>query len=171
MPNLPLKRGLLAGLALLLLGAGPVSAHTALTGSDPAEGASLSVAPTSITLKFNENVGNSPQVAVTSPDGTALKVTDVSAVDQQVTAKVEQIGQRGTFALSFRVVSADGHPVTDTIRYDVTTGTAVKQVAVKDDPTFLHRHRGHLFWGILAAALAIALLLSPLRKRHDTDHP
>lgn len=171
MPSLLLKRGLLAGLVLLVLGAGPVSAHAALTGSDPADGASLAAEPSQVTLDFNENIGSSAKVAVTAPDGTAIDVTKVRAVDRQVTAAVASVGQRGTYTLSFRVVSTDGHPVSDTIKYDVTTGKAVKQVATGDEPDFLHRHRSHLIWGVLAAIVAIALLLLPLRKRHDTDHP
>ncbi|MFI5428394.1 copper resistance protein CopC [Aeromicrobium sp. UC242_57] len=155
---------------LLVLGAGPVSAHTSLTGSDPADGASLDVAPSSITLDFNENIGARPQVAVTAPDGKPVKVTNIKAVNNQITADVADVGQRGTYALAFRVVSADGHPVSTTLTYEVTTGSAVEQVKAPKQQDFLHRHRSHLFWGILAAAVAIGLLLAPLRKRHDSDN-
>lgn len=170
MRNLPLVRALLLAVTLLVLGTGPVSAHTALTGSDPADGSTFATAPERVTLTFNENVGNSSQVAVTAPDGTLVDVTDIAAVDNQVTASVADVNQRGTYSLSYRVISADGHPVSATLTYDVTTGSAVKQVDAKPQEDFLHRHRSHLFWGILAAAVAIGLLLAPLRKRHDTDN-
>jgi methionine-rich copper-binding protein CopC len=142
-------RVVLLGLAAILLGAGPVSAHAALAGTDPEDGTSLATAPTSITFTFNENIGTPAYVAVT--------------------ASVADVDQRGTYSASYRVVSADGHPVTGTIRYDVTTGRTVTQVEAPDDDTFLHRHSAHFFWGILAAVVAIALLLAPLRRRHDAD--
>lgn len=170
MRNQFIIRGLLAGLALLVLGAGPASAHTALVGSDPADGAALTTSPSTITLEFNENIGSTTQVAVIAPDGTAVKVTGVKAVDNKVTANVADVGQRGKYAMSYRVVSADGHPVSATLSYDVTTGTEVKQVEVKKQEDFLHRHRSHLFWGVLAAAVAIGLLLAPMRKRHDSNN-
>lgn len=157
-------------LGLSGVGAGPASAHTALVGSDPAAGSTLSTAPASVALEFNENIGSSPQVAVVAPDGNPVKVTNIQAIDQRVTADVADAGQRGTYSLSFRVVSADGHPVTGTIKYDVTTGSVVKQVDTPKNEGFIHRHRSHLFWGILAAAVAIGLLLAPLRKRHDSDN-
>lgn len=171
-----LIRSLLAGLALPIilglsgLGAGPASAHTALVGSDPANGSTLPTAPARIALDFNENIGSEPQVAVIAPDGTPVKVSNIQAIDQQVTADVADVGQRGTYSLSYRVVSADGHPVMATVKYEVTTGSTVKQVDTPKSEGFIHRHRSHLFWGILAAAIAIGLLLAPLRKRHDPDN-
>lgn len=130
----------------------------------------MTTAPASIALDFNENIGGSPQVALAAPDGTQVLVTNIQAIDRQVTADVADVGQRGTYALSYRVVSADGHPVTATVKYEVTTGTVVKQVEAPKSEGFIHRHRSHLFWGILAAAVAIGLLLAPLRKRHDPDN-
>ena len=168
MRNVVLLRGILAGLVLTVLVAGPASAHAALVGSDPAEGASLTAAPATATLTFNENVGNG-QLAVQAPDGSTVAVADVRATDNRLTATIDDAGQRGTYSLSYRVVSADGHPVTGTIAFDVTTGRTVTQVDAPADESFIHRHSSHFFWGILAAVVAIVLLLAPLRRRHDAD--
>jgi methionine-rich copper-binding protein CopC len=160
-------RGAVLGLALLVLGSGPASAHASLVGSDPKDGSSRATAPTTITLTFNENVGNPAFIAVTAPDGTKVKVSGTTAVDNTVTAIVADVDMKGRFTASYRVVSADGHPVEGTLNYAVTTGRTVKQVDTTESETFLHRHSAHLFWGILAAAIAIALLLMPLRRRDD----
>ena len=154
---------------LVLLAAGPAAAHASLTGSTPAAGSTLDTAPATVELDFNENVGNA-DVVVTAPDGTEVGVSEVEAVDRQVTATVADVDQAGTYTLSFRVVSADGHPIQDSLRYDVTAGQAVQQ---QDPPAdtqqgFVHRHRSHIFWGVLAAAVAVGLLLMPLRDREDT---
>jgi methionine-rich copper-binding protein CopC len=167
--NVVVLRGALLGLALLVSVSGPASAHAALVGSDPADGSSLAAAPTTISFAFNENVAKPAYVAVAAPDGSQVAVTDIRAIDKSVTATVDDVDQRGTYSASYRVVSADGHPVTGTVTYDVTTGRTVTQVEGPKDDGFLHRHSSHLFWGILAAIVAIALLLAPLRRRHDAD--
>jgi methionine-rich copper-binding protein CopC len=166
--NLVPLRGILLGLAVLLAGAGPASAHAALIGSDPGDGSSLAATPTSITLTFNENVGNG-QLAVQAPDGSAVKVIGTRTVDNALSATIPDVDQKGTYSASYRVVSADGHPVTGTLTYAVTVGRAVTQVDAPEEETFIHRHSSHLFWGVLAAIVAIALLLAPLRRRHDPD--
>jgi methionine-rich copper-binding protein CopC len=173
--NLVLRRGILLGLVVPIalamggIGAGPASAHAALVGSDPADGTSSATAPTTITFTFNENIAQPAYIAVQAPDGTQVEVTDVRAVDEAVTATVADVDQRGTYSASYRVVSSDGHPVTGTITYAVTTGRSVTQVEAPAEETFLHRHSSHLIWGVLAAVVAIALLLAPLRRRHDAD--
>ncbi len=175
MRNIVLLRGIIAGLVLPVvfvtagLGSGPASAHAALVGSDPGDGSSLAAAPTSMTFTFNENVAQPAYVAIAAPDGSQVRVTDVRAVDDTVTATLADVGQKGTFSASFRVVSADGHPVTGTLTYDVTVGETVTQVKAPEQQTFIHRHSSHFIWGILAAVVAIALLLAPLRRRHDAD--
>lgn len=169
MRNFFAVRGILLVLVLIVLGSGPASAHAALVGSDPEDGTSLESAPTSITLTFNENIAKRAFVAVTAPDGTQLDVRDIRAVDRTVTATVAVGDQKGRYSASYRVVSADGHPVTGTLTYDVATGRTVSQVDAPKEETFIHRHRSHIFWGILAAVVAIALLLAPLRRHDDAD--
>jgi methionine-rich copper-binding protein CopC len=173
--NAVLLRGTVLGVVLPVLlaaaglGAAPASAHAALVGSDPADGSTQAVAPSRITLTFNQNVGQPADVAVAAPDGTQVDVTMVRAVGADLTATVADVGQRGTYRASYRIVSADGHPVTGTVTYEVTTGRTVTAAPAPDQESFVHRHSSHFFWGILAAVVAIALLLAPLRRRHDPD--
>ncbi|WP_153911251.1 MULTISPECIES: copper resistance CopC family protein [Aeromicrobium] len=170
-----LLRGVLVGLAVPVLlvtgglGSGPAGAHAALIGSDPESGSTLAAAPTTITLRFNEAVGNPAFVAVTAPDGSKVEVSDISAVDRTVEATVEDVDQSGRYSAAYRIMSTDGHPVTGTITYDVAAGRAVAQADKPQEQTFLHRHRGHLLWGILAAVVAVVLLLAPVRRRDDAD--
>lgn len=163
MRNLVLRAALLSS-SLVLLGSGPASAHASLVGSDPEDGATLDAAPTAISFTFNENIGNPAYIAVTAPDGSTIDVGTVRAVDQKVTTTLADVDQKGRYTAAYRVVSADGHPVEGTIHYSTTTGRTVTQIDPPEKETFVHRHSAHLFWGILAAALAIALLLAPLRR-------
>lgn len=154
----------------IVLGAGPAAAHASLTGSDPEDGATLETSPTSITFTFNENIGNPAYVAVRAPNGGKVTVSKVSAVDSLVTATLAATDQKGRYTATYRVVSADGHPVEGTIEWTTTTGQTVKQVDPPAEKSFVHRHRSHFFWGILAAAVAIALLLAPLRGKDDQSN-
>jgi methionine-rich copper-binding protein CopC len=147
----------------------PASAHAVLVGTDPKDGASFAAAPNRITLTFNENIGTPAFIAVQSPDGKKVTTSKATAIDHKITATVTDVDKRGRYAVSYRVVSADGHPVEGTFHYSVTTGQKVDQVNSSDESSFVHRHSAHLFWGILAAAIAIALLLTPLTRRHDED--
>jgi len=155
------------GLLTLLLGAGPASAHAGLAGSDPEDGARLQTLPSSVTFTFSENVGNA-FIAVTAPDGSTVEISAVSAVDREISATLTDPDQKGVYSASYRIVSADGHPVAGTITFTVLTGQEVSQVAVDStQESFFDRHLGHVVWGVLAGLAAIALIVWPMRRRDD----
>lgn len=158
------------GLLTLVVGVGPASAHAGLSGTDPEDGARLQSMPSTITFTFTENIGNA-FVAVTAPDGTAVQVAEPDAVDRRVTASLADPEQRGTYSASYRVVSADGHPVAGTVTFDVTTGEQVTQVAAEssqgESEGFFDRHVNHVIWGGLAGIAALVLILLPLRRSND----
>lgn len=108
---------LAAVVAISLLGllsfAGPASAHTELTGSDPADGATLLTAPASVALTFNEQVQNfAATVVVTGPDGQTYTADDATLGGMTVTAPLAPLGSAGIYTVAYRIVSADDHPVT-----------------------------------------------------------
>jgi copper transport protein len=110
------------GLAILLvcwacLAAAPAAwGHASLLRSDPADGAMVAAPPAAITLSFNEPV--SPLVfRLIGPDGSAVAPA-VTAQDTTVTVTPPPL-RPGTHALSWRVVSADGHPVGGTLVFSV----------------------------------------------------
>jgi methionine-rich copper-binding protein CopC len=155
------------GLLTLLLAAGPASAHAGLAGSNPEDGARLQTLPSSVTFTFSENVGNA-FIAVTAPDGSAVEISAVSAVDREISASLTDPDQKGVYSASYRIVSADGHPVAGTITFTVLTGQEVSQVAVDStQESFFDRHLGHVMWGVLAGLAAIALIAWPMRRRDD----
>jgi methionine-rich copper-binding protein CopC len=153
--------------AVVLLAAAPASAHATLIRTDPADGSELATAPRTVSLTFSENVG-SAFVAVTAPDGSPVHTSHVRSVDEKVTASVASTDQRGRYTLAYRVVSADGHPVSGTITFRTTTGRAVTQADQPSDESFVHRHRSHLVIGILAGLVAIGLILAPLFRRRTS---
>ncbi|WP_460407174.1 copper resistance CopC family protein [Actinophytocola sediminis] len=97
------------------------AAHTELTGSDPAEGARVATAPSQLTLTFTEPVDpTKATVRVTANDGTAWQVGTITATDATLTVPVTPAGPAGPYAIDYRIISADGDPVTGAVRFTLT---------------------------------------------------
>lgn len=110
-----------------LLFAGPASAHAGVVSSDPTDGSRLKAAPHTVTITFSENVGlgNVGYLHVTDTDGKRVDARAAyhpngknSVVADDLKAGLGQ----GTYTASFRVVSADSHPVSGTVRFVVGNG-------------------------------------------------
>jgi methionine-rich copper-binding protein CopC len=107
----------LTGLAV----ATPASAHDVLVSSTPANGASVA-APRMVTFVFNDVVLNKfAKVVVTGPDHKEYQDGAPRVVDTSVSVDVKPLSVTGQYTASYRIVSADGHPVADDITFTVTT--------------------------------------------------
>ncbi|RMI39724.1 copper resistance protein CopC [Actinomadura harenae] len=96
----------------------PASAHTALKSSDPAAGAKIA-SPAKITLTYAEPVGY-PKIVLTDASGGRHEAGSARAVDNVVTEDVKGPLPNGVYTVGWRVVSADGHPVTGDFTFTVT---------------------------------------------------
>ncbi|SHE65230.1 copper resistance CopC family protein [Streptoalloteichus hindustanus] len=124
---------LLAGLALVL-GAGPALAHNVLVSSDPKEGATLESGPRQVKLVFDQPVqqsaggANLNTVTITGPDGRHYRAEEAKVDGTAVTAALDALGPAGQYTVGYRILSADGHPVSGSVKFTVTaagTGTPV----------------------------------------------
>lgn len=112
-------------LLALLFGLGiaaPASAHDFLVSSNPANGSSVSTSLSKVTLSFNDIVlskPSAPQVEVVGPDGKHYETGCATAIDRDVSAPVA-LGPSGTYVVTWRIVSADGHPVSTSISFHYT---------------------------------------------------
>ncbi|PTA45561.1 copper resistance CopC family protein [Micromonospora sp. RP3T] len=119
--------------AALLLPATPASAHNALQTATPAQDARLTTAPTSVTLRFIQQL-NPEFTTIVLSDADRRKVpTGAPAVGGTTgTITVDQPLPNGTYTVAYRVVSADGHPVQGSYRFtvaDPTTGSTAPDAA------------------------------------------
>jgi copper resistance protein C len=121
---------LLTGLALLF-GSAPAWAHSQLETSDPASGTSVAAAPQKVSLTFNEPVQPGfTVITVIGPDGDDYHSGDISEVDDTVSVGVLPLGPAGPYFIGYRVVSADGHPISGSVVFTLTTAGAGSGVAV-----------------------------------------
>ncbi|MFZ3569317.1 copper resistance protein CopC [Streptomyces sp. BH097] len=123
----------LAVTGALLAGGAPASAHAALTGSDPKQGAVVDSAPKKVSLTFSESVAISDgAVRVLDPAGKRVddgKITHPGGTTYAV--GLHSGLPDGTFTIAYQVVSADSHPVAGA--YTFSVGAPSKTSAVVTD--------------------------------------
>ncbi|MGA6170159.1 copper resistance CopC/CopD family protein [Streptomyces sp. NPDC012600] len=110
---------------LLLAGAGPASAHAALTGSDPQDGAVVATAPKEVTLTFSE--------AIAVGDGS-IRVLDPSSKRADTGAEPKDLSDGstvrygvdlhpglpdGTYTVAWQAISADSHPISGAFTFSI----------------------------------------------------
>lgn len=109
---------LLAGL-LGVLAAPPAAAHTRLVRSLP--GADGTVAgPDKVGLVFSEPVRAKPLTVVVADAGHGSYAGTPRVTGSTVTVPLADALPAGRYTVSYRVVSADGHPVADTFGFTST---------------------------------------------------
>jgi len=93
-------------------------AHATLLSALPAEGVTLPAPPATMRLDFNEPV--SPLVMrLVRPTGQVATLTNVTAENKSVNIGPPDMPDLGTYVLSWRVISADGHPVGGVVTFSV----------------------------------------------------
>ena len=107
---------------LVLVGApGSASAHSALIGTIPADGETFATAPATITLQFNEEpLDGMVDLAVTDASGAFVATSTAAVTGTEVALPWPGTIGAGDYTVAYRVVSADGHPITGTITFTYT---------------------------------------------------
>jgi copper transport protein len=110
----------------------PARAHASLVASEPPAGATLATAPATLRLDFNEPV--SPLVVrLVGPGGEAVTAA-VKAENSTLTITPAPL-RLGTHVLSWRVISADGHPVGGAVMFSIGAPTTSPALGTLDtDP-------------------------------------
>ena len=111
----------LVALAALLLAPAVANAHSHVLFSEPADKAVVDTAPTQLRLLFSGNVSVQPgSIQVFDPEGARVDrgspTTPGNAA--RVTQRLAATAQ-GTYGVSYRVSSEDGHVITGTLTFSV----------------------------------------------------
>lgn len=128
---------LIAGLFGAL--SGTASAHAALTGSDPKDGAVVEVAPKDITLTFSEQIAmGDNSIRVLDPSSKRVDVAKTRDLSDGGTVRyavdLKPGLPDGTYTVAWQAVSTDSHPVSGAFTFSVgapskTTATVSGQEA------------------------------------------
>lgn len=110
---------------LMLAGAGAASAHAALTGSDPQDGAVVATAPKEVTLSFSEAIAvGDGSIRILDPSG---KRADTGAAPRDLSdGSTVRYGVElhsglpdGTYTVAWQATSADSHPISGAFTFSI----------------------------------------------------
>ena len=111
---------LVAAAAVALAPAAAASAHDYLVSSTPAANSTVADALPRVTLDFDDIVldsgGHGALVQVTDASGRNFE-TGCATVDGRSVSAPVALGAPGAYRVTWQVVSADGHPVSDSIQF------------------------------------------------------
>src|SRR5690625_1792159 len=125
---LGLALAMCAAIALSVLWAVPASAHAQLLESDPPDGEQLDEAPASVELTFNEHIEQiGSQVVITDADGTEVQDGDPLIEGPTLTQDLSEERPAGEYTVQWRVVSADGHPVSGEFTFEAAAAAGTDQ--------------------------------------------
>ncbi|MDR7322267.1 copper transport protein [Catenuloplanes niger] len=124
----------LGALAVFVGPASPASAHAVLQRTTPATQSVVQTAPGDVKLTFSEGVSPvSGKIQVIAPNGDRVggdPRAEGSTLIIPITAD-----QRGTYLVSYRVISADSHPVSGAFTFSVGATSAVPALTDDGDET------------------------------------
>lgn len=137
----------------------PAAGHAALVNSSPPSGAMLDQAPDHVLLQFNEPV-SALVVRLLRPDGEVTELAGEPAPPNGLSLSLPSLHEKGAYALSWRVVSTDGHPVGGSVMFslgaqDAAAHTIQEADWARDGAIWLVRWFSYGLW-ILGAGLAVA---------------
>lgn len=109
------------------------SAHNVLVDSSPKDGSTVAEAPSTVELVFDQPVQNEfEQVAVLDADETHYEQGEPEVVGSSVSQAISDLPE-GDYVVSYRIISADGHPVDGSIEFAVGTSGGHNATAGAED--------------------------------------
>jgi copper transport protein len=111
-PAGPVLRALVIALGLVAIVPAAAAAHASLESTAPANDQVVPSAPDAVTMQFSEPITVAfGGVKVFDPSGDPLDGVDTDADSKTLTIDLPSGMEDGSYAVSWRAISADGHPV------------------------------------------------------------
>ena len=154
----------------------PALAHTSLELSTPSNNQSIEFMPTDLSATFDEDLIEIEGEVVNtlelqSADGTNYLLSAATIAGPVVSAKVGDAEYpAGNYLLKYRVVSADGHPVSGEISFSTQSATTIgampsEPVTTSYVPEPVDSSTNTLFFILGGLMLLVGILFGIKRKR------
>jgi methionine-rich copper-binding protein CopC len=168
-----LARPLLA-LIFLLIAPQSALAHTSVIDTTPLYKSTLTSMPSEISIRFTDQlmtIGDNPvnKISVSAPDSQEVSIVKTTVAGNLLSVTLGDDSYiDGTYIVSYRVVSADGHVISGSYDLYLNKPGRTSPVAT-DQPTiehssFFHVHQTHIAW---AGAILILIILWAIYRRFD----
>jgi len=125
------KTALALTLALLLTSSAvPALAHAQLAGANPKGNSTITALPKFITLLFSDDLMTvSPennQIQVTDAKGRRADVGTTTVMGNKVQTALKPGLATGTYIITYRVLSEDGHPISANYKFTYSKKSKIK---------------------------------------------
>lgn len=147
-------------LCALTLGSSVAHAHADLDRSSPEDRAALTTSPERIELVFNEPVTLLDDTSILGAKNVAY---DAVVEGRTVTLRPQEALTDGSWAVSWKVISADGHPIGGVLRFTIGKNTPTATTAAtggadrRSEPLIQDRALEALTWIFLTGAATFLL--------------
>ena len=138
-------------------------AHAGLVSSNPAENSTIQSFPSEIILTFNEDlmtIGEKQvsKFSIHKPDHELVQIGKFKIDKGTISAAVKESDlPTGTYKIYYRVISADGHPVSGVLKFNYKEASNEKEIVVLKSFDFSHFWHLHS-WHTIEAIAVIALI-------------
>jgi methionine-rich copper-binding protein CopC len=158
-----LAKAMLVSLTILIATPLTSHAHTGLVSSSPAENSTIQSFPSEIILTFNEDlmtIGEKQvsKFSIHKPDHELVQIGKFKIDKGTISAAVKESDlPTGTYKIYYRVISADGHPVSGVLKFNYKVASSEKEIVVLKSFDFSHFWHLHS-WHTIEAIAVIALI-------------
>jgi len=133
--NLRRALAVLPLLAVLLLVAGPASAHVELRESEPAAGAKLTEPPAEVFIRFTGLViDDSFDIVVRDPDGKRVETEATQSGARAAAVALPELTTSGRYTVIYRGQSEDGHELVGRYRFRLQVDEAAAEEPGAEEP-------------------------------------
>jgi methionine-rich copper-binding protein CopC len=172
---------LVLSIPLITTSALPAHAHTSLEFSTPSDSQSIEFLPNELSASFDEDLIEIEGEVVNtlelqSAERTKYVLSSATIAGPTVSATVED-GEypAGDYLLKFRVVSADGHPVTGEIRFSTQSLTTIGSAPAEPVTTAYvdkseESSSQNIIYIVAGLLLALAIALVIKRRMGNGSH-
>ncbi|MEU8001470.1 copper resistance protein CopC [Catellatospora sp. NPDC049111] len=120
--------------AAVALPAEPAQAHAALLRTNPPIGSVVAQAPSQITLTFSESITAVPgKIRIVGPDGERADRSTPTVAGTTLSITLRDDPKQGTYLVSYRVISADSHPIPGGFTFSIGIPSAAPAATEGDD--------------------------------------
>lgn len=110
--------------------AGPASAHTDLSTTNPEDGSEVTEAIDSISLTYSGQIEEGSSFEIMDADGTVVSVNEFTVTDGVLTGNLTAPLENGEYTVNWNSISEDGHPLEGTFGF--TVSAPVEEVVTTD---------------------------------------
>lgn len=124
----------MSALALAAVIATPAFAHTHLTETNPADGATVTEPLTELTLQFDGQVGEGSFIELTTSTGENIDVPTIEIGDMNMTATLAEPLANDNYTVDWSIISADGHPLQGSYTFTVDAEVQEEAPVAEEQP-------------------------------------